>query len=158
MRNRPIVAIPNDVDPRLVAVLQQSLGFLHPLVVYPLILSEAGYGHVPAALGTTLASSRHLVDWVDAGCNEFRLIGRAVDAGSVNAYAVYKVNGTEVARATLPQGAAATFAGEWTQVSPADLMAIGDDQEGLVTVFGNGAATVTWNHLAIQGRTLNRMW
>lgn len=156
MRRTPVVAWPKDTSPEaLAAMLQRCLGFLHPLLVIPIVLSETGLATTPAGGGTVIVSSRHVIEWPDTGCDEWRLIGYGVDASSVGAEVAYQVNGLELCRASVPQGSATTMAGPWTRLGTrADLATLAGDQTGEVLGYGDGVGVVTWKHLAIQARTV----
>ncbi len=158
MRRTPVVPLPADLDPQWAAMLQRCLGFLHPLAVVPLVLDAAGLATTPAGGGTAIVASRHVIDWTDTGCDEWRLVGYGVDAAAVAADIAYSVNGVELARADIPQTAAAAFAGPWTRIPASDWATIAGDQTGEAIGYGNGAATITWYHLVVQGRTVSRTW
>lgn len=158
-RRFPVVTLPTqETDPtkRLREILHRVMGFLSALVCIDLVRDAAGVSVVSAsAPGTDIPSSRHTVDWNDAGVDEFRLTGYANDATSAGLVVQYAVNSAILASATVPAGGAADFTGAWTHVTTASRAAIAGDQVGSLKLVGGGASATLYG-VQIQARTVNR--
>lgn len=158
-RRAPVVQLPSAESPelsRLIGALHQSLGFLVSYMELALVRDEAGMSVAPTAGGTVVVSGTHVVDWNDTGVDEWRLTGWALDAASGGRTIEYRVNGVTLAAATLPQGAAAVFAGAWTRISLADRQTIAGDQTGKLVVVGTGAA-IALSSVTLQAHTVSRV-
>lgn len=160
MRRTPVVPLPDQgtLDgQRMAAALERALGFVVPVLTVDVVRDEAGLTVASASSpGTAVVSSRHRIDWLDSGADEWRLTGYGRDATSASLVLRYVVNGIVLASVTLPQGAADDFTGAWSRITPAQKQTVADDQVGYVTVVGAGANALLYG-VQVQARTVSRV-
>lgn len=138
---------------RVIDWLRTILGKMASLVDVSLLHSDAGITVTNAATGagTSLTSSRVLLDMADAGADQARVVvrGKNSGAGSVQIVAYDVTNSVELARVAVTGTTETTYAGAWTSFKPT-----GIDQEVELRVIGDGAFDPVLFRVSLQLRTL----
>lgn len=149
----PVVDFPLPTDGALrtvLDVLRGCLGRLVSLADLPLFAEHGGYTLVAAAApGTTVMGSQAVVDLVDAGVDQVRVVAYGANSSGSATLQVYDTAAAQaLCTVTLTSVSNAFAFGAWTKITPA----AGDRQLEL-RVVGDGAATQTLYRVDLQLRT-----
>lgn len=142
-------------DPSLRTVLEelrQSVGLVTSMASVTLVSAESGVAKTGGTSGTAIDCSRTTIDFEDARVDDVRLVvwGKTTTAGHTARLIDVTGGGTtELCRVTLPTTTSAYASGSWTLI---DAIGAGSRQL-LLQAWGNGSATQTIYHAALQMRT-----